>query len=109
MTNKQYNAYIERRSERSPCFMNCIKAFLVGGLICLIGKCFEELYKAFDFDHENSLLMASLTIIIIAAFLTGFGFFDKIAKFGGAGALVPITGFQTPSLPLLSKLEPRAT
>ena len=93
MTNKQYNAYIERRSERSPCFMNCIKAFLVGGLICLIGKCFATLYSSFGIDNETALLMGSLSLIIIAALLTGFGFFDKIAKFGGAGALVPLTGF----------------
>lgn len=93
MTNKQYNEYIEKRSERSPCLLNCIKAFLVGGAICTIAEALSELYVMFGAEKEKSLLFASLSLIFIASFLTGIGVFDKIAKFGGAGALVPITGF----------------
>ena len=93
MTNRQYNDYITKRSNKSPCFLNCIKAFLVGGTICCIGECFSQLYIHFGCSKENSLLYASLSIIFIASLLTGIGIFDKIAKFGGGGALVPITGF----------------
>ena len=93
MTNKQYNNYIEKRSEKSPCMLNCIKAFLVGGVICCLGEYFATLYKRFGVDNETSLLLASLTLIFFAGLLTGIGVFDKIAKFGGGGALVPITGF----------------
>lgn len=93
MTNKQFNEYIERRSERSPCFKNCIKAFLTGGLICMLGQFFVNLYNNLGATKENSLIYASLTIILISGLLTGIGIFDKIAKFGGGGALVPISGF----------------
>lgn len=93
MNNKQYNKYIEKRAERSPCFSNCIKAFIVGGIICLLGEAFSELYVYLGADKEDALLFSSLSLIFIAGLLTGIGFFDKIAKFGGGGALVPITGF----------------
>ena len=93
MNNKQYNKYVEKRAERSPCLKNCIKAFLVGGAICLLGEVFSELFVNLGIDKENSLMYASLSLIFIAGLLTGIGIFDKIAKFGGGGALVPITGF----------------
>lgn len=93
MTNKQYNEYIEKHAEKSPCFVNCLKAFTVGGTICCIGEALSELYKYLGINEENSLLLASISLIFISGLLTGIGIFDKIAKFGGGGALVPITGF----------------
>ncbi len=93
MTNKQYNEYIEKRSERSPCIVNCFKAFFVGGTICTLGEGLSQLYITLGAEKEKSLLYASISLIFIASLLTGIGVFDKIAKFGGAGALVPITGF----------------
>lgn len=93
MTNKQYNDYIEKRSEKSPCLINCIKAFFVGGIICCLGEYFSDLFKSFGVTDETSLLLASISLIFLAGLLTGIGVFDKIAKFGGGGALVPITGF----------------
>ncbi len=93
MTNKQYTEYAEKRSEKSPTFSNCIKAFFVGGMICLLGEIFSEICVYLGADKETSLLYASLFLIFISGFLTGIGVFDKIAKFGGGGALVPITGF----------------
>lgn len=93
MTNKQYNKYVERRASTSPCVKNCIKAFCVGGMICLIGELIIQLYQYLGADGITSTALSSITLIIIAGLLTGFGIFDKIARFGGAGALVPITGF----------------
>ncbi len=93
MTNKQYNKYIEKHSKRSPCILNCITAFFVGGLICTIGEAFSRLYIYLGIEKDTSLLLASLSLIFLAGLLTGIGVFDKIAKFGGGGALVPITGF----------------
>lgn len=93
MTNKQYNEYIEKRAERSPCIKNCIKAFVVGGAICCLGEILVSLYKYLGISSETSLLLASLSLIFLAGLSTGIGLFDKIAKFGGGGALVPITGF----------------
>ncbi len=93
MTNKQYNKYVEKRAERSPCLLNCIKAFITGGIICLIGEFAKNAYIHFGANEENALIFASLTIILLSGLLTGIGVFDKIAKFGGGGALVPISGF----------------
>lgn len=93
MTNKQYNKYIEKRAERSPCLLNCIKAFVLGGFICTIAEILSDIYIYLNIEKEDSQLLASLSLIVIAAILTGIGVFDKIATFGGAGALVPITGF----------------
>lgn len=93
MTNKQYNDYVEKHSERSPCLLNCLKAFLVGGGICLIGEILAQIYMSYLNDKELSLICASLSIIFLSGLLTGIGIFDKIARFGGGGALVPISGF----------------
>lgn len=93
MTNKQYNAYVEKRSERSPCLLNCIKAFFTGGIICLLAEIFTNLYTFLGAEKEQALIYASLTLILLSGLLTGIGVFDKIARFGGGGALVPITGF----------------
>ncbi|MBR5286934.1 MAG: SpoVA/SpoVAEb family sporulation membrane protein [Clostridia bacterium] len=93
MTNKQYQEYATKRSETSPCIINCIKAFITGGLICMIGEAFKQLYLYLNIDSDTSLLFASLSIILLTAISTGLGFFDKIARFGKGGALVPISGF----------------
>ena len=93
MTNKQYNAYVEKRSERSPCLLNCIKAFVTGGIIGLLAEIFANLYTFRGAEKEQALIYASLTLILLSGLLTGIGVFDKIARFGGGGALVPITGF----------------
>lgn len=93
MTNKQYNDYIDQREKKSPCVKNCIKAFFVGGTICCIGEACSQIYIYLGASKENSLIFASLSLIFLSALLTGIGVFDKIAKFGGGGALVPITGF----------------
>lgn len=93
MTNKEYNNYIEKRAERSNCLLDCIKAFFVGGIICLIGELLSELFIYSGATKERALVLASLSLILLSGILTSIGFFDKIAKFGGGGALVPITGF----------------
>lgn len=93
MTNKQYIDYTEKHATPSPCILNCIKAFFIGGSICCLGEALSELYIYLNIENETALLLASLTLILLSSLLTGIGVFDKIAKFGGAGALVPITGF----------------
>ena len=93
MTKKQYIEYTEKRAEKSPVLLNCIKAFLVGGLITLTGEFFSQIFLYFNNNLENSQMFASISLIFLSALLTSIGLFDKIAKFGGGGALVPITGF----------------
>jgi stage V sporulation protein AC len=93
MTNKQYNEYVEKRAKRSPCLLNCFKAFLVGGSICLLAEIYNQFYQYIGINASDSSLLSSLSLIVLSCILTGIGVFDKIAKFGGGGALVPITGF----------------
>lgn len=71
---------------------NITGAFLIGGAICALGQLLMELYELAGFA-QDSATAASVTLILISVLLTGFGVYDKIAKFGGGGTLVPITGF----------------
>lgn len=93
MTNEEYRAYAENHMPRSYMRRNALRAFFVGGGICAAGQAFIELYTALGLDKEASGAACSVTLIFIGAVLTGLGVYDKIAKFAGAGTLVPITGF----------------
>ncbi|MEE0807954.1 MAG: SpoVA/SpoVAEb family sporulation membrane protein, partial [Acutalibacteraceae bacterium] len=68
-------------------------AYTVGGLICVIGQLFTEMYTFFDLPEKSVKTAVPVTLIFIASLLTGIGIFDKIAKHAGAGTIVPITGF----------------
>ncbi len=90
---KIYKKYAEKRSVKSPILKNCILAFLTGGFICCIGEGLFCLYKRLGSDVQTASSLVSVSLIFLAALLTGLGVFDNIAKFAGAGTLVPITGF----------------
>ncbi|MEQ7806483.1 stage V sporulation protein AC [Priestia megaterium] len=73
---------------------NCLKAFLVGGIICTLGQVIQNFYIAFfDFNEKNAGNPTVATLILISALLTGFGIYDRIGQFAGAGSAVPVTGF----------------
>ena len=93
MNQQKYKAYTENRAKRSPWIMNAVKAFAVGGLICCMGQGLVNLYLWLGLSEKSSGTVTSVTLIFAAGLLTGIGIFDKIAKFAGAGTLVPITGF----------------
>lgn len=82
-----------RKSAASPVFFNCLRAFLVGGTICAFGQVLYFLYEWAGLDSQNAAICVTVTLIFAAALLTGLGCFDDIARFGGAGTLVPVTGF----------------
>ncbi len=90
---KQYSQMVSTASPRSPVPKNCLLAFLVGGLICTFGQFLGNLYASFGLSEEMAKPLVSVTLIFIAVALTAIGVFDRIAKFAGAGTLVPITGF----------------
>ena len=92
-TNQQYSDYVDKKSPNSPILKNCFNAFWVGGLICSIGQIIMDFCKYKDMDEVASSTVVSITLIAIAAILTGLNIFNKIGKFAGAGSLVPITGF----------------
>lgn len=92
MTREQYKELVDSKSPPTKMKQNLLSAFLVGGLICLIGQGFRTFYGGF-LDEETTGIAVSLTLILLAAVLTGMGKFDEIARVAGAGTLVPITGF----------------
>lgn len=93
MDKKEYLNYVDSRAHHSNCIVNCIKAFIVGGLICCIGQGFKDLYLYLGAEEELASSLESVTLIVLAGLFTGIGWFDKLAKHAGAGTLVPITGF----------------
>lgn len=93
MSNEKYDKLIKETNPKSPVLKDCISAFFVGGLICLLGEIIRSSLLKHGLDDESAKSYVSLILIIITAILTGAGVFDKIAKFAGAGTIVPITGF----------------
>ncbi len=89
----QYDKMTKKASPSSPVIKDCFNAFWVGGTVCVIGQLFKMLYEKCKFNEEEVKVAVSVTLIVITAILTGIGVFDKIAKFAGAGTIVPITGF----------------
>ncbi len=93
ISKDEYKKYAKARAEKSPVFSDCVKAFLIGGAICLAAQMLFSLYLAVGVSEENVKLLVPCSIIVITAILTGLGLFEKIAKHAGAGTLVPISGF----------------
>lgn len=93
MTNEEYAAYVQKMSPNSKLIPNMLKAFVIGGLICTLGQGILNLWLAAGLDKECAGTAASISLIFLGALFTGLGFYDDIAKHGGAGTLVPITGF----------------
>ncbi len=84
---------VEKQTKNSPIVKDCIKAFLIGGAICTIGQALTELYMALDLEKKQAQTLTSVTLVFIGVLLTALHLYEKIAKHGGAGTLVPITGF----------------
>lgn len=93
MTNDEYKQYTDRHAPRSHALRNMLRAFLVGGAICCIGQLLLGLFRSAGLDDTGAATATSIALVFIGALLTGFGIYDDIAKFAGAGTLVPITGF----------------
>ena len=93
MDNKEYGEIIKKLSPPSSKIKDFIWAYCVGGFICVIGQLFTELYSCLGLSEKQVRMAVPITLIFIAAVLTGLKLFDKIAKRAGAGTLVPITGF----------------
>ena len=93
MTEKQYGALVARMAPKSPMWRDCLNAFWIGGLICVVGHIFTNCYGAWGLEKQDAGTAASMTLVALSALLTGLSVYDDIAKHAGAGTLVPITGF----------------
>lgn len=91
---QEYQAFAKKREPARPVLLNCFRAFLVGGLICLLGQFISDFYMTFfDFNERTASNPTVATLIFISVLLTGFGVYDHIAQWAGAGTAVPVTGF----------------
>lgn len=91
--NERYKQYVKEVTPKNNMLLNIVKAYLVGGIICVIGQFFINYYMYLGADLETAKAYNTLTLVFLAVLLTGLGIYSKLAKFGGAGTLVPITGF----------------
>lgn len=92
-TKKGKEKLIKKYTPKSKVFKDCSLAFVFGGIICLFAELLRRLYTSLGIDEKLALTLVSLSLIFIASTLTALGVFDKIARYAGAGTLVPITGF----------------
>lgn len=90
----QYDELQKKIEPKRPILKNCIKAFLVGGIICTIGQILQFFFMTyFGFDEKTAVTPTTLVLISVSALLTGFGVYDHLGQWAGAGSAVPITGF----------------
>ena len=89
-----YKQVVDEFTPKNKMLKNCFYAFLFGGAICLLGEIFKNIFMSgFGAAEEDAGTMASVALVGLSALLTGLGWYDKLGKYGGAGTVVPITGF----------------
>lgn len=93
MTKTKYSELVKQRSRNSNLWLDCLKAFLIGGAICTIGQGILELFLVLELSEKDAKTLTSVSLIFIGVLLTALHQYEKLAKHGGAGTLVPITGF----------------
>ena len=93
MTPEEYQQYVKQRSPRSPIVKDVALAFIIGGLICVVGQLIQNGWGAAGLSKEDAGTATSCSLVLLSALLTGLNLYNKLARFGGAGTLVPITGF----------------
>lgn len=90
---EKYNQYVENMTPKSNPYLNCLKAFVVGGAICTLGEGFTNFYQYLGNEEELAGLYSTMSLIFLSILLTGLNIYQKLGQFGGAGSVVPITGF----------------
>ena len=93
MNDKQYARLVKDKSPKSPIMKDCLFAFTSGGLICALGQFLLNRYTGLGLEKQDAAAWVSITLVGLSALLTGLSVYDDIAKYAGAGTLVPITGF----------------
>ena len=93
MTPQEYQEYVAKKAKKSPILKDTLLAFLIGGAICTLGQGISAAWTALGLDKESAATATSVSLVLLSVLLTGLNLYNKIARFGGAGTLVPITGF----------------
>ena len=93
MTKEEYQRYVARKAQKSPIVKDTACAFLIGGGICVIGQAILNLAKGQGLDQTAAGTVTTICLVGFSALLTGLNLYNKLARFGGAGTLVPVTGF----------------
>ena len=93
MDKKTYSEYVKQKTDKSPIIKDCAFAFLFGGLICTLGQVIFNIIESFGMEEKIVSSLTSVTMIFLGALLTGLNIYPKLAKYAGAGTVVPITGF----------------
>ena len=92
-TPEKYRAYVRQKQKKSPLGKDMALAFLIGGLICVLGQLISDGYIAAGLPREEAATATSVSLVFLSALLTGLNLYHRLARYGGAGTLVPITGF----------------
>ena len=93
MTDREYGKLVQDMAPKSPILKDCINAFWIGGLICTLGQLILNGFTALGLEKNDAATATSISLVALSVFLTGLSLYDNIAKYAGAGTLVPITGF----------------
>lgn len=93
LNKKEYKEYATKKVPKPTFLRNNIWAFVIGGLICVVGQLISNLLKKYGLNEGDAAIATSIILVFIGSLLTGLGVYDKISKLGGAGAAIPITGF----------------
>lgn len=93
ITPKEYQAYVKEKAPSSPIVRDCLRAFLVGGLICTLGQAIQNGWLAAGLTKDDAGAATACSLVLLSAVLTGLNVYSNIGRFGGAGSLIPITGF----------------
>ena len=93
MTPNEYQAYLQATAPRSRIVRDCLRAFLVGGLICTLGQAIQNGWLAAGLTKDDAGAATACSLVLLSAVLTGLNVYSNIGRFGGAGSLIPITGF----------------
>jgi len=93
MSPEEYQQYVKKHAKKSPIVKDVVLAFIIGGLICVIGQAIQDGWTAAGLNKEDAGTATSCSLVFLSALLTGLNVYNKLARFGGAGTLVPITGF----------------
>lgn len=93
ITDNEYGALVKKATPPTKSYQTIPLAFIIGGAICVLGEALINLYLYLGMEKDSAFAVASITLVFLSALLTGLNVYDNIAKYGGAGTLVPITGF----------------